>query len=142
MLETFDKDTDQMPAGRQKLTHAQGPVGLVRFVPQNTDKHNLSGLFRTGADYGIIRYSDTFKPNKQKPKTLPGAALKFFRDGIHSGNTVMMTDFNSQPSHNFLKADFSSVVSKPLNRCAQETINTKLATVDILSMANSSLDLA
>lgn len=142
MMETMTIGTDQMPNGRKKLTHAQGAVAKIRFIPQNTDQHNLSGLFRTGADYGLIRYSDVFNPNVSNPKTLAGAALKFFRDGIHSGNTVLMTSFNSEPSHNFLKEDFCSIVEKPLNRCSMETIQPKLAVVDILAFGNSSLDLA
>ncbi len=64
MQETMIKSTDMMPAGRTKLAHAQGAVALVRFIPVNTDMHDLSGLFRSGADYGIIRYSDTFAPNE------------------------------------------------------------------------------
>ena len=68
-METFDRGTDQMPNGRKKLVHAQGAVAKVRFITQNTDQHDLSGLFRTGADYGIIRYSDLFQPNEANPKT-------------------------------------------------------------------------
>lgn len=84
----------------------------------NTDSHDFSGLFRTGADYGLIRYSDTFKPNIEHPKTQAGAALKFFRDGMHSGNTVMMTANNVVDSFNFFKQSFSSVLDFPLNQCA------------------------
>lgn len=134
MHETMDKSTDQMPDGRKKLVHAQGAVAKVRFITQNTDQHELSGLFRTGADYGIIRYSDLFKPNERNPKTQAGAALKFFRDGMPSGNTVMMTTNNFRSSHNFLREDFTTILDMPKNRCAQETIATQLATVDNLFM--------
>ena len=119
-----------MPAGRLKLTHAQGAVALIRFIPTNTDMHDLSGLFRSGADYGIIRYSDVFAPSAEHPKTQAGAALKFFRDDMHSGNTVLMTSNNGRSSHNFLRDDWSSILDMPKNRCSQETIATKLATVD------------
>ena len=80
--------------------------------------HDLTGLFRTGADYGLIRYSDTFAPSIEHPRTQAGAALKFFRDGIHSGNTVMMTGSNTKGSHNFLRDDFCSILDFPKNRCA------------------------
>lgn len=114
----------------------------MRFIPVNIDVHNFSGLFRTGADYGLIRYSDVFKPNIEHPKTQAGCALKFFRDGLHSGNTVLMTSFNTVDSFNFFKQPFSSILDFPKNKCAQATIFPKMATVDRLAMGNSSLDLA
>lgn len=76
---------------REKYIHTQGVVGAIKFVPNPQSKEAYTGTFKTGADYGFIRFSTGPPSDPTKPAAgnfAPGFALKFLRDGITSANLV------------------------------------------------------
>jgi hypothetical protein len=54
---TFDFIGDSMPYGREKQFHSTGVVAKVKLVITNRDA-GYTGLFATGADWGIMRISE------------------------------------------------------------------------------------
>ncbi len=85
---------------RRKFFHSVGNVAKVKFIPvENTA--GFTGIFKDGADYGLIRLSLSKKPNLEKSTPegavdnyVPGFGLKFLRDGIPSANIVAMYSVN------------------------------------------------
>ena len=66
----------------------------------------FTGLFESGADYGLIRLSLASKPSSTH--MTPGFGLKFLRDGIDSANLVAMYRVAGQDNWNFFANDFSN----------------------------------
>jgi hypothetical protein len=103
---TFDTKGDTMPMEgsklRQKHIHGVGPVGKVKFIPIGT--HNYTGVFK-GSDYGYMRLSSAAQPSWMQ-NLVPGAGIKFLRDGEDSANTVTMPSTDGQKSFNYFKYDF------------------------------------
>ena len=108
---SFEKG-DWLPEDRKKLIHSVGEVAPVEWQPRPND---YSGLFESGAKYGIIRLSSAKKPSFQEKSWdfTPGFGLKLFRDGVHSGNTVAMYSLDGQPSANFFANRFRNHVLGP-----------------------------
>ena len=114
-----------MPPSRNKIVHPTGVHALFKFVSYNN--HDFTGSLK-GTEHGILRISEvlTVTPG-YTPSTSMG--LKFFRDGVESGNMVSLHDFNGHPSHNFLAVDYHTHVLLPENECNLMTSHAKLATV-------------
>ena len=75
-LTTTDNEWDFMPAGRVKSIHALGGVCKFRIDINNSI---YSGVLKNGTRTGIMRVSG---------KGRAGAAMKFLRSGVSSGNVV------------------------------------------------------
>lgn len=88
---TYDAVTDTMPINRKKVTHPVGCVSKLEFIAHPDSKY--TGVFR-GAKHVIQRISETVPTVPHKTKTAPGNAVKFLRDGMHSGNFVAMFSFD------------------------------------------------
>ncbi len=72
---------------RIKYVHTVGSVAKVQFVPL-LNSEGYIGIFATGADHAIIRFSVGKEPDTSKTTVeeaydnfAPGFALKFLRDG-------------------------------------------------------------
>jgi len=104
---SFDHKGDTMPIGRNKMTHPRGVTARVVFKP--TSDHPYTGIFR-GANHGIMRISETVRTSPDKPFTSPGFGIKFLRDGMDSADTVTMFSFDGQPSHNFFKNPWTTIL--------------------------------
>jgi len=107
-LEADQDDFPKQPGGlitRRKLVHSAGPVLLVRYVPF-PNPFNYTGIFGTGSDSAIMRFSAAVAPVPIDGIT-PGVAIKFLRDQIPSGNAFAMRHFAGQNSWNFFKHDWS-----------------------------------
>jgi len=91
-------------APRIKTIHAKGVVQKIRWQSEGT--HEFTGLFK-GADYGFIRYSLPSPNSKlgwgENSSMLPGIALKFFRDGVFSGNIHAMNGLDATLTPNFFE---------------------------------------
>lgn len=82
---------------RNKYVHTVGNVAKCKYVPSGVN-HNYTGIFEGGSDHCIIRLSTAAEPNavnRTSPQEalgnfIPGVAIKFLRDGVHSGNMVFM----------------------------------------------------
>jgi len=110
-LETEQDDFPKQPltAGlitRKKMVHSVGPVVLVRYVPF-PNPFNYTGIFETGSDSAIMRFSCAVAPDPITMLT-PGVAIKFLRDGMPSANAFSMRHFGPQFSWNFFKHDWSN----------------------------------
>jgi hypothetical protein len=106
-LETNQDDfPKQFLTVRRKMVHSVGPVVLVRYVPV-PNPFNYTGIFKTGSDSAIMRFSAAVAPVPIDGIT-PGVAIKFLRDQIPSGNAFSMRHFAGQNSWNFFKHDWSN----------------------------------
>ena len=112
---TYDVVTDSMPHGRVKRTHPVGVMTKVELIPHPDSPY--TGVFR-GAKHGVMRISETFKVVPHVSKTIPGHAVKFFRDGMYSANFVAMFSFDGQKSYNFFKNRWTTILREPNNECA------------------------
>lgn len=101
---SFDAVSDVFPQEREKLIHSVGVVGAIRF--ESTEEHPYTGLFKEGADYGLIRFSSAKEPSKSG--FTPGLAVKFLRDGRPSANFVAMPSLDGQTcdAPNFFELPF------------------------------------
>ena len=106
---------------RNKYIHSVGSVATIKYVPTENSE-GYTGIFATGADHGLIRLSAAKQPDESKSahsaekafdNFVPGFGLKFFRDGVASGNLVAMFGVNGADSWNFFKKDFSNHIGKP-----------------------------
>ena len=139
MNATYDVVSDTMPVGRVKVTHPVGSHTKIEFIAHEDSPY--TGIFR-GADYGIMRISETVKTTPEVAKTVPGHGVKFFRDNMYSANWVAMFSFDGQKSFNFFKNRWTTILREPNNECARETIGKHLATVTDHIGATSVMDVA
>ena len=126
MALTYDTVTDSMPVNRVKRTHPVGTHTKVEFIPH--PKTPYTGIFR-GSKHGVMRISETFETTPETPKTTPGHAVKFFRDGMYSANLLAMFALDGQTSFNFFKNRWTNILVEMDNQCARETIGKHLAEV-------------
>ena len=61
----------------------------------------------------MIRLSSAGKPDTKTNEITPGAAIKFLRDKVPSGNLIAMPGIESQKSMNYFLHDFSNHIPKP-----------------------------
>ena len=109
---------------RPKSIHTKGTVQQVRW--ESVGGHKYSGLFASGADYGIMRYS-VAKPYDMakwgaESNFLPGMGIKWYRDGIKSANLVAMPGFDPTQTPNFFENNFSNHI-KPINDTAIKVLS-------------------
>ena len=136
---TYDSVTDTMPINRVKRTHPRGVSTRVQFIAAPDTPY--TGVFR-GADFGIMRISETTMTTPEVPKTAPGYGLKLLRDGMTSANMLTMFAFDGQPSYNFFKNRWTTILREMSNECARETIGKKLAEVTDHIGATSVMEMA
>ena len=81
---------------RLKLVHQQGVVGLAKWVPieDGVSQNGYTGIFASGSDSALIRFSDDFHVEGLTGNVKPSLAIKFLRDGVKSGNQFGMVSFD------------------------------------------------
>ena len=140
---TYDVFSDTMPRQprhpRVKRTHPRGVVTKVQFIATHDTPY--TGMFR-GSKHGVMRISETTMTTPEVPKTAPGFGLKLFRDGMWAGDMLTMYAFDGQPSFNFFRNRWSTILAEPQNECNRETQGKKLAEVTDYIGATTVLDLA
>ena len=94
----FDRFSDENPAEHTKIIHTYGAVAQVRLEPVNNSL-GLTGFFKTGGDYGVIRLSmpgaieGICKPPYDLTRCLKTSlALKMLRTGDFSSNIFAQTN--------------------------------------------------
>ena len=97
-----------MKLGRVKVNHRQGVVGQIEWV--STGDHPYTGMYASGSDTAIIRFSETTLLTPDSPGLLPSLAIKFLVDGTESKNLFGMPSFNSLESWDFFKEPMRSRV--------------------------------
>ena len=96
-----------------KYLHQQGIVTKAQYVPfsQNVEARGYTGLFQSGAQDVIIRFSEAGQHlDGITPSVNPSIALKFLRSGITSGNQFGMVAFETEQEGqwNFWENDFQT----------------------------------
>ena len=120
---SFDVVSDSMPVGRIKRTHPRGTMTKVEFIA--ADDSPYTGCWR-GFSHGVMRISETTATTPEAPKTSPGYGVKCLRDGMSSGNFFGMFAFDGQPSFNFFKNRWTTILQEANNMCARETVMKSL----------------
>lgn len=107
--QSFDRSSDEMPAGRPKLLHPFGSVAKFRFEADPSSPY--TGVLQ--GSIGIMRLSLAGDPRQLKSYT-PGMALKFLIDGRPSVNIHVMYALDGQGANqNFFANSFSNVIAEP-----------------------------
>ena len=136
---SFDTVSDSMPIGRVKRTHPRGVTTMMEFIAASGTPY--TGIFR-GCKHAVMRISEFAMTAKEQPKTAPGHAVKFLRDGMASANWFAMFAFDGQDSFNFFKNRWTNILREMDNQCAKETIGKHLAEVSDFTGAMSVMELA
>ena len=96
----MDLVSDALPSDRKKVTHPRGVTFKAQMI--SVEGHPFTGLFK-GADYCVMRISDTTRTTPKVINTKPGHGFKCLVDGHPSGNVLAMHSFDGQCSYNFFK---------------------------------------
>lgn len=100
---------DELEPGRRKLIHAFGAEARMRLVVSAKAMQGYTGIFQSGAECAIARFSLANKPDNDT--SIPGLALKVFIDGDRpSVNLLMMHSIDAQVGHNYFAQDFSNIL--------------------------------
>jgi hypothetical protein len=100
---------DELEEGRRKLIHAFGAEARLRLVISPEAAGGYTGIFRSGAECVIGRFSLANKPAKDT--SIPALALKIFIDGDQpSVNLHVMHSVDGQAGHNFFAQTFSNIL--------------------------------
>lgn len=101
---------------RPKVLHAEGAIQQIRWevVP---NEEGYTGLFKSGSEYGLVRYSVAGPYEHTKVNgdlgMIPGVAIKLFRDGQHSGNFHAMSSLKGTKTHNFFESNLRTHLMEP-----------------------------
>lgn len=93
VVTSFNASADVFPEARTKYIHTVGVTAGISWA--STGDHPYGGLFKDGADFGIIRLSSAKAPDSSG--ITPGMGVKLFRDGRPSANFVAMYSLDGQP---------------------------------------------
>jgi hypothetical protein len=106
---------------RKKAIHTYGSVARIHLVPDTKANHPYTGIFRSGALYGLIRVSLAIKPSSQG--VTPGAALKFYVDRpagsggtrFRSLNVHVMHKLDPTSGYNVFAEPYSNLLPPPIS---------------------------
>ena len=105
---SFCQNSDEMKRNRLKITHRQGLVAQIRWVPE--DGQSYTGFYSDGFEHGYIRFSQTLPLTDDSTGLLPAVAVKALRNGARSQNVLGMPSFHPTTSWNFFNADMANRV--------------------------------
>ena len=108
-VKTLTTQGDELEPDRHKLIHAFGAEARMRLVIDPAAAGGYTGIFRSGAECVIGRFSLASKPTADG--SIPGLALKFFIAGDQpSVNLALMNSIDGQSGHNFFAQTFSNIL--------------------------------
>ena len=70
-----------MKLRRLKLTHTQGVVAKVKWIPDGINSAQFTGLYNMETDNVILRLSETTNLTTASTGLMPSLAMKFLVDG-------------------------------------------------------------
>jgi len=114
MRTPFDNHRDTMNEGRKKAIHVQGVVCKFEFEVDRGSPY--TGVFSPGTHAGLIRMGSATNPPIALPgipKTFPGVAVKFLRNGVKSGNFVALAESGAAFRGDFFKEPLQNHVAPP-----------------------------
>jgi hypothetical protein len=100
---TFNSVSDVLPHRRKKAIH-----GAVRKVSFEAVENPYTGLFQDNWA-ALIRYSLAFAPSKEG--IVVAAAVKIFRDNVHSSIIFVMYEKKPQTSSTFSSMTFQTILT-------------------------------
>lgn len=106
--------SDQFPFDTsKKAIHTIGSAGLARFN-WNSNASKYTGLFKK-AEEVFIRFSTGTPPGtfEGHPVNGPGISIKGLRDGVNSGNILLMLSLLGSPTENFFGNCYSNHIDSP-----------------------------
>lgn len=108
-VKALTSEGDELEHGRHKLIHAFGAEARLRLVITPEAASGFTGIFQTGAECVIGRFSLASKPTSDK--SIPALALKFFiAGGQPSVNLLLMNSVDGQLGHNYFGKTFSNII--------------------------------
>jgi hypothetical protein len=108
-VKALASEGDELEQGRRKLIHAFGAEARLRLVISHRAVGGYTGIFRSGAECVIGRFSLASKPSTDA--SIPALALKIFVDGDQpSVNLLLMHSIDGQAGHNFFAQTFSNIL--------------------------------
>lgn len=111
-VKALTTEGDELEEGHHKLIHAFGAEARLRLVINPRAPGGYSGIFQSGAECVIGRFSLASKP--ANATSIPGLALKIFIAGDQpSLNLHLMHSIDDQPGHNFFARTFSNILPPP-----------------------------
>jgi hypothetical protein len=104
---------DELEPGRNKLIHSFGAEARLQLVITDGADAGYSGIFRSGAQCIIGRFSLAARPDSDS--SIPGLALKIFIDGAQpSVNLHLMHSIDGEAGRNFFGHTFSNILPPPV----------------------------
>ncbi len=108
-VKALTAEGDELEQGRRKLIHAFGAEARLRLVISPQAAGGYTGIFRSGAECVIGRFSLASKPTTDT--SIPALALKIFIGGDQpSVNLPLMHSVDGQTGHNFFAQTFSNIL--------------------------------
>ena len=101
---------DEMPRQKLKVTHTQGVVAKVKWIPFQSPSYDYTGFYQEETENVLLRLSQTVNLTPSSTGLLPSLALKFLINGQKSENLFGMPSFAPIDSWDFLAEDMSSRV--------------------------------
>lgn len=112
MRTTMDNHRDVLPIGRTKVIHAQGAHCQFEMTVEPDSPY--TGILAPGATSAGIMRLGAATPLAHGQGLFPGMGVKFFRDGVHSANFVVLRATGpTGGSNNYFKGDLSNHVAPP-----------------------------
>jgi hypothetical protein len=111
-VKALTTEGDELEEGRHKLIHALGAEARMRLLISPEVAGDYTGIFHSGAECVIGRFSLATKPTSTK--SIPGLALKIFIDGDQpSLNLLLMHSLDPQLGQNYFSETFSNILPPP-----------------------------
>jgi hypothetical protein len=108
-LKALTAEGDELEDGHRKLIHAFGAEARLRLVIGTDGSSDYTGIFKSGAECVIGRFSLASKPTADR--SIPALALKIFIGGDQpSVNLHLMHSVDGQAGHNFFSQTFSNIL--------------------------------
>ena len=121
-VKALTAEGDELEQGRRKLIHAFGAEARLRLVISHEAVGSYTGIFRSGSECVIGRFSLASKPSTGT--SIPALALKIFIDGDRpSVNLQIMHSVDGQSGHNFFAQTFSNILP-PANAFAKRVLSS------------------
>ena len=108
----FCDASDELRTKREKTTHTQGIVAKVEWHVTNP---RFTGMYQTGTDTAILRFSQTANLHDDSTGLLPSVAIKMLINGQKSENLFGMPSFESftgDGAWDFFRDTFKSRVAR------------------------------
>lgn len=106
---SFCQFADEQQYKRVKMTHTQGVVAQVEWLPTDNDL-GYTGFYETGSDQVLLRLSETNNLTQESKGLHPAVAIKFLRNGTFAENIVATPNLTGSESWDFFSESMKTRV--------------------------------